>query len=88
VKELRIRVVRNVEVFDEHAHEDRRLEHEPLADEGRSDEAWRYLTDELTPTVALLTEARPPASLIEDGRVASPKWTDGRLHRCIDRSRI
>jgi hypothetical protein len=54
----------------------------------RSDEAWRYLTDELTPTVALLTEARPPASLIEDGRVASPKWTDGRLHRCIDRSRI
>ena len=35
----------------------------------RSDEAWRYLLDKLDPAIALLTEARPPARLIEDGRV-------------------
>jgi exonuclease III len=36
----------------------------------RTDEAWRYLLDEISPTIALLTEARPPARLIHDGRVA------------------
>jgi hypothetical protein len=35
----------------------------------RSDEAWRYLIEELSSTIALLTEARPPAHLIEDGGV-------------------
>jgi exonuclease III len=35
----------------------------------KSDEAWRYLLDEVNPAVALLTEARPPARLIGEGRV-------------------
>ena len=35
----------------------------------RNAEAWRYLIDELGPTIALLTEARPPERLMKDGRV-------------------
>jgi exonuclease III len=35
----------------------------------RSDEAWRYLIDELRPAIALLTEARPPPRLIEEERI-------------------
>jgi hypothetical protein len=35
----------------------------------RSDEAWRYVLDEVPPAIALLTEARPPGRLIDDGRV-------------------
>ena len=35
----------------------------------RSVDAWRYLLDELDPTIALLTEARPPERLVDDRRV-------------------
>jgi hypothetical protein len=35
----------------------------------RSEEAWRYLLEELHPDVALLTEASPPAAIVQDARV-------------------
>jgi len=39
----------------------------------RSEESWRYLLEELRPEIALLTEACPPAHLIEGGRAAWSK---------------
>ena len=36
----------------------------------RTDDAGRFVIDELKPAIALLTEARPPSRLIEDRRVA------------------
>ena len=42
----------------------------------RSADGWRFLTNDLEPTVALLTEALPPTELVDAGRVAYAEVPD------------